>query len=73
MRQRGWNRVLLIYISTAVIVLTFLPGTLNMFKGASHVLEHLLLLFAAGVLTYSIERLRQRAHDKQISEGAARE
>lgn len=47
-----------IYLSALLIALVFLPGLIDSETSIGHLLEHLIMFVAAGVFTYSIERLR---------------
>lgn len=56
-----------IYLSTAVLLAVFLPGLLDLDSGIGHAVEHALIVVAAAVFTFSIERLRQVSIGEEIT------
>ncbi|MFB5189603.1 hypothetical protein [Alicyclobacillus fastidiosus] len=65
MKRLATQQVLLIYASAILSMLVFLPNLLHLDQGVGHLLEHLALIVAAGVFTFSVERLRQMAVDRK--------
>ncbi|WAH37932.1 hypothetical protein [Alicyclobacillus dauci] len=61
MKNLAVRQVWLVYLSAIVVALVFLPGLIDFDKGLLHVGEHFLLFIAAGIFTFSLERLRQMA------------
>ncbi|GMA64824.1 hypothetical protein NZD89_05500 [Alicyclobacillus fastidiosus] len=67
MNRLANQQVILIYASAVLAMIVFLPNLLLLDRGVGHLLEHLALIVAGGVFTFSVERLRQMAVDRKYS------
>ncbi|WP_206922372.1 hypothetical protein [Alicyclobacillus suci] len=65
MKQSARQQVLLIYLSAILAMLLFLPNLFRLDTRLGHTLEHIALIVAAGVFTFSVERLRQMSLTRQ--------